>query len=90
MERRTGDLTVERKGGTKAEFGLAEGSMTTTKVAGKVQPPIDAIREVVSWSAGRFWFNPADRKASPGAPRHSIGMLLLEAARLEDEDNEGR
>jgi len=90
MERRTGDLTVERTGGRKAEFGLAEGSMTTTRIAGKDEPPIDAIREVVNWSAGRFWFNPVDRKVEGDVTRHSIGMLLLEAARLEDEKNEGR
>jgi DNA-binding response OmpR family regulator len=90
MERRTGELTVERKGGPKAEFGLVEGSMTTTLLGGTDQPAVDAIRKVVGWKEGRFWFNPVDRNAGPDVTRHSIGMLLLEAARLEDEGNEGR
>jgi DNA-binding response OmpR family regulator len=88
MERRTGELTVEQTGGRKAEFGLAEGSMTAAHIAGKSQRAVDAIREVVGWKAGRFWFNPVDRNVGPGVTRHSIGMLLLEAARLEDEQNE--
>ena len=52
------------------------------------EQPLDAptaLRDVLGWKHGRLWFRP-EKVADPGPDaRRSIGMLLLEAVRLEDE-----
>jgi len=84
MERRTGELTVEQTGGTKARFGLREGSLTSVQLAERPHDAVQATVQVIGWKSGRFWFTPSE--AAPGsASGQSIGMVLLEAARLEDE-----
>jgi DNA-binding response OmpR family regulator len=84
MERRTGELTVEQTGGTRARFGLREGSLTSVQLAERPHDAVHATQQVIGWKSGRFWFTPSE--AAPGsASGQSIGMVLLEAARLEDE-----
>lgn len=84
MERRTGELTVQKSDGKKALFGLLDGSLATFNLDGKHADAVETVRQVIGWRAGRFWFNPLS-PVDGGQTRHSIGMVLLEAARLEDE-----
>lgn len=83
MERRTGELSVET-GGTKARFGLFEGSLTSVKLADKAADAVGTVQQVIGWKSGRFWFTPSE--PTPGSTfGQSIGMVLIEAARLADE-----
>jgi two-component system OmpR family response regulator len=88
MERRTGTLSVE--GASKgqqlqsAELGLSQGAVVHAQLRGKNVPAIDVLRHMLRLERGKFWFAPTDDKPSSG-PAESLGMLMLEAARLEDE-----
>ncbi len=85
MERRSGHFKVRDESGRTIVFELCEGALV--RVLDDEQPTdaLPAIREVVTWKTGRLWFRP-EPVADPGPDaRKSIGMLLLEAVRLEDE-----
>jgi CheY-like chemotaxis protein len=84
MERRSGALEVVAQSGTRASLVLNEGLFSSTEVAGVPKPALDTLREVLSWRAGRFSFQPKESSALP-PPRASVGALVLEAMRLEDE-----
>ncbi len=86
MERRTGELTVEHANGDKARFELFEGSLISVKLGAQDADAVQTVRRVIGWKSGRFWFSPAALPSTGAATRQSIGMALLEAARLEDED----
>jgi DNA-binding response OmpR family regulator len=87
MERRTGALSVE--GASKgqqmqsAELALSNGAVVAAQLAGKSVPAIDVLRHMLRLERGKFWFAPSEKPASGKA--ESLGMLMLEAARLEDE-----
>jgi len=87
MERRTGTLEVIATSGKRGVLTLSTGLFIATEMDGKPAPPLDVLREVLSWRTGRFAFcmhNPAAvSEATSGRP--SIGALVLEAMRLEDE-----
>lgn len=84
MERRTGTLDVVSSGGKRAAFVITTGLFASTEVSGSATPALEALREVLSWRAGRFAFRPRDVGSLP-PPRGSVGALVLEAMRLEDE-----
>lgn len=84
MERRTGTLEVVASSGKRAVLVLSTGLFASTEVGGESRAPIDVLREVLSWRAGRFAFRPRDVGSLP-PPRGSVGALVLEAMRLEDE-----
>ena len=54
-------------------------------MGGAQRPALEVLREVLSWRAGRFSFQPRESGMLP-APRASVGALVLEAMRLEDEE----
>jgi hypothetical protein len=89
MERRTGELSVEQQDGVKAQFLLQDGSLASVSLGGKLADAAQAVCQVIGWKAGRFWFTPRST-AKTSAIGQSIGMLLLEAARLEDEGGRER
>ncbi|MBS2015368.1 MAG: response regulator [Deltaproteobacteria bacterium] len=84
MERRTGNLDVVSSGGKRASFVITTGLFASTEIGGASTPALEALREVLSWRAGRFAFRPRDVGSLP-PPRGSVGALVLEAMRLEDE-----
>lgn len=84
MERRTGTLEVVAGDGRRSVLVLSMGNFATTEVGGSPRPPIDALREVLSWRAGRFAFRPRDVGSIP-PPGGPVGALVLEAMRLDDE-----
>jgi DNA-binding response OmpR family regulator len=84
MERRSGTLDVKSSAGTRATLVIVGGLFADTDVGGQPMPAIEALREVLSWRAGTFAFRPKDVGTLP-APRASVGAVVLEAMRLEDE-----
>ena len=86
MERRTGSLEVVSGAGKRAMLVLNTGLFAHTELGGEVHPPLEVLRDVLSWRTGRFAFRPRDVGSLP-PPRGSIGALVLEAMRLEDERN---
>ncbi len=86
MERRTGSLEVVSSGGKRAMLVLSAGLFAATEISGESCPPLEVLREVLAWRSGRFAFRPRDAGSLPPA-RGSVGALVLEAMRLEDERN---
>jgi CheY-like chemotaxis protein len=87
MERRSGTVQVVAESGRRATLTLTEGLFASTEVDGVQKAAIDVLREVLSWRSGRFAFSPRKSDSLP-APRASVGALVLEAMRLEDEEKE--
>jgi two-component system, OmpR family, response regulator len=85
MERRTGTLKVTSDHG-QAVLELADGALLQASVAGRVRDPLSVMREVLKWNKGRFSFLPTKAHTAKGA-RLSLGALMLEALRLEDEES---
>ena len=83
MERRSGLLKVsdgDRRCSLEIVAGYAVGgSIDDSKVA-----PLAVLREILRWKEGRFRFSPGSDGAIP-SNRRSIGALLIEAVRLDDE-----
>jgi two-component system, OmpR family, response regulator len=85
MERRSGLVEVVAMSGKRASLTLTNGLFASTEVSGAPRPALEVLREVLSWRAGRFFFHPRESGTLP-APRASVGALVLEAMRLEDEE----
>jgi two-component system, OmpR family, response regulator len=88
MEQRSGVLKVRNEADRQAEIHTIEGGLVATVLDGKGADLIAALREVLAWKSGRFWFRPSDVVATP-AERHRIGAVLIEAMRLDDEARRG-
>ena len=69
---------------TRALVVASTGLFANTELQGEPLPAIDVLREVLGWRTGRFAFRPRDVGSLP-PPRGSIGALVLEVMRLEDE-----
>ncbi len=85
MERRSGLVEVVSSSGKRASLTLTAGLFASTESGGAQRPALEVLREVLSWRAGRFSFQPRESGMLP-APRASVGALVLEAMRLEDEE----
>lgn len=70
--------------GTKAVLNLSAGLLASTEIDGAARPPIEALRLVLSWRAGKFGFRTREVQSLP-PPGGSVGALVLEAMRLDDE-----
>jgi two-component system OmpR family response regulator len=86
MERRTGTLKVTSDHG-QAVLELADGALLQASLAGRGRDPVSALREVLKWRKGRFSFQPKKAQAAGKGARLSLGALMLEALRLEDEES---
>lgn len=84
LERRSGHLKVSADNGKVALLTLGEGTLVSATLEGKASDPATALRETLRWKKGHFSFRNADLAAQTG-PRQTIGGLLIEAMRLEDE-----
>lgn len=89
MERRSGIVEVTGSSGRRAILTLSHGLFAQTDIDGKQGELPDVLREVLSWRAGRFSFQPRDANALP-EPKGSVGAVVLEAMRLEDEKRVGQ
>jgi CheY-like chemotaxis protein len=88
MERRSGTVDVVASGGTRAKLTIAHGLFALTEIDGVDKPAIEVLRQILSWRAGHFAFQSRDPDVMP-PPRESVGALVLEAMRLEDEKKNG-
>jgi len=88
IERRTGRLKVLTDDGLLASFELADGSVTSSRLSDTDADPLQALRSALCWKKGRFWFRQHQSEAANYEPR-SIGSLLLEATRQNDESFAG-
>lgn len=87
MERRSGLIEVVAQSGKRATITMNGGLFAATEIQGQPRPALDTLREILSWRAGKFSFATKESGALPAA-RASIGALVLEAMRLEDEEKE--
>jgi len=85
MERRTGRVQVHSRGKQSVTLEVVEGSIVGALRGRAPRPAITLLREIVGWNQGTYAFEPMTIQLD--APRHPIGMLLLEAMRLNDEQN---
>jgi two-component system OmpR family response regulator len=83
MERRTGSVKVTSDG-KEAVFGMAESEIRRVTLGGREREPVEAMREVLRWKQGSFAYTPGGSPGSAGRG-HSVGALLLEAMKREDE-----
>lgn len=87
MERRSGVVDVVAQSGKRASLTLTDGLFASTSVGGAQRPALEVLREVLSWRAGRFSFGSRENGGGASStPRASVGALVLEAMRLEDEE----
>jgi hypothetical protein len=84
IERHTGCLKVTSEEGRTASFDLCEGNIISAQRSGRFEDPLLALRMALCWRRGRFQFRQQSPEAPLSAPR-SIGSLLLEATRQNDE-----
>ncbi len=84
IERHTGRLKVATEDGMLASFELSEGSVVSSRLSENDADPLQTLRAALCWKNGRFWFRPQPAEA-PSFPPRSIGSLLLEATRQNDE-----
>jgi DNA-binding response OmpR family regulator len=85
MERRSGTMQVVAQSGKRAVLTISHGLFASTEIGGAQRPAIEVLREVLSWRAGRFSFSQRESGSLP-EPRASVGAVVLEAMRLEDEE----
>ncbi len=84
LERHTGRLKVSTDDGMLASFELSEGSVVSSRLSENDTDPLQTLRSALCWKQGRFWFRQQATEPASFAPR-SIGSLLLEATRQNDE-----
>lgn len=84
IERHTGRLKVATDDGKLASFELVEGSVVSSRLLENDADPLQTLRTALCWKQGRFWFRQQPAESTSYPPR-SIGSLLLEATRQNDE-----
>jgi hypothetical protein len=84
IERHTGRLKVATEDGMLASFELTEGSVVSSRLSENDNDPLHTLRTALCWKQGRFWFRQQPAEV-PSFPPRSIGSLLLEATRQNDE-----
>lgn len=84
IERHSGRLKVATDDGLLASFELSEGSVVSSRLSENDADPLQTLRTALCWKQGRFWFRQQPAEPASFAPR-SIGSLLLEATRQNDE-----
>jgi DNA-binding response OmpR family regulator len=84
LERRSGHLKVRSDVGRTAVLELHDGSLAGAVLDEQAQEPSLVLRETLRWKKGHFTFRSAEFTAQAGS-RQTIGGLLIEAMRLEDE-----
>lgn len=88
MEKHTGHLEMTN-GELFAQLHLSSGHVDGAILGETPAEPIVVLRTVLTWTGGRFTFLPTKKAEKKMTGRATIGALLMEAARLEDESNAG-
>jgi len=84
LERRTGVLKVCADDGSVMSATLREGLLVGARLRDLDSEPIEAIREALHFKRGHFWFRQLGVEVAMGPPK-SVGSVLLEATRQNDE-----
>lgn len=85
LERRSGTMLVRGPKQT-ATLTMREGAAARATLEGASTSIIAVLRQMLRWKNGQFEFSPDEPKPNSIPPdQHSIGALLIEAARLDDE-----
>jgi DNA-binding response OmpR family regulator len=84
LERRSGHLKVRSDSGKVGVLELNEGALAGATLDGNPHDATLLLREILRWKKGSFSFRGADVPL-PSGPRQTIGGLLIEAMRQEDE-----
>jgi DNA-binding response OmpR family regulator len=84
MERRTGRVRVQARGKSTITFELVDGAIVLAEYGGRERDTVETMRELVLWKKGKYTFEPRKVEVGERNPQR-IGMLLLEAIRLNDE-----
>ena len=87
LERRSGRLKVKGGDGRRGEIDIGEGKFVGARIGGKAGDPTETLRELLRWKKGSFSFQPDLAGPPPLENRQSLGGILLEAMRREDEAN---
>jgi two-component system OmpR family response regulator len=91
LERRSGTMVVRGPKQVIATLSMREGAAARATLAGASTSIIAVLRRMLRWKTGHFEFSPDDiNPASIPPNQHSIGALLIEAARLDDETPSSR
>lgn len=86
LERRRGVLEL-KSAGRVARISIANGQLVGAVIDESETAPLDAVRKAVSWTVGKFSFTPSsDDEPPPTSDATPITAVLMEAARLEDEE----
>ncbi len=85
LERRTGHLKVTAEDARAARIELVEGTLSSAEMNENACEPTELLREILRWKKGRFAFKADAVEPRAEFNRQSVGGLLLEAMRLEDE-----
>ena len=85
LERRTGHLKVRSDAGNVALLELEHGTLANATLDDRPVDSTSILRETLRWKKGSFTFRSAAVVSLSSPPRQSIGGLLIEAMRLEDE-----
>jgi CheY-like chemotaxis protein len=86
LERRSGTMVVRGPKQVTATLSMREGAAARATLAGASTSIIAVLRRMLRWKTGHFEFSPDDTNPASIPPnQHSIGALLIEAARLDDE-----
>jgi two-component system, OmpR family, response regulator len=83
MEQRTGIFEVMSKK-RRASLDIVRGHVIHGTVGGTKISALGAMRAILTWNVGRFSFRPTAARELPPSQK-SLGALLIEALRLEDE-----
>lgn len=91
LDRRSGVLELKSES-QKARISIVAGSVVGTTIDDLPSPPLETIRRATAWATGKFSFTPSEERTPTSPDAISINALLMEAARLEDEERaaEGR
>lgn len=84
LERRTGVLKLCADDGALISATLRDGKLVGARVREVETEPLAAIREALRFTRGHFWFRQLGVELASGPPK-SVGSVLLEATRQNDE-----
>jgi two-component system, OmpR family, response regulator len=85
LERRSGRLDL-KSAERRAALSILSGNVVATTLDDAPNGPLLTIRATMGWSVGKFSFTPTNEKVAPEIELTPINALLMEAARLEDEE----
>jgi DNA-binding response OmpR family regulator len=85
LERRSGRLEL-KSADRRAALSILSGNVVATTLDDSPNGPLVTIRTTMGWNVGKFSFTPTNEKVAPEIELTPINALLMEAARLEDED----